>query len=396
MEDVPVLCNVLWATRDEALRVRRGTIRLGYFPACGHLYNLAFDPSLLDYTQQYENSLHFSAYFQHYATELAQDLVSRHNLRGKRIVEIGSGKGDFLTMLCKLGGNRGWGYDASYAPDEAHTVENVTFIQTFDFEQHPEHNADLIVCRHVLEHIEDPDAFLEKVRRVIGDRKDTVVFFEVPNSLWTLRQLGIWDIIYEHCSYFSPQSLAAVFEHNGFDVLAVNEVFGGQFLTIEALTSGRWQVIDDGGAGKQRSRGEVGRWPSAVGGRRFHHWSKGIPQLAADAMVFAEKYQQKREVWRKKLREITAAGQKVVVWGAGSKGTTFMNVLNAGDNVQYVVDINPRKQGKYVSGAGQEIVPPEFLRAYRPDVVVVMNTNYRAEIGRMLQDMGVTAELLVA
>ncbi len=383
MRDVPVFCNVLWASREEALGVMRGTIRLGYAPDCGHVYNLAFDPSLLDYTQEYENSLHFSPHFQRYATELAEGLVERHNLRGKRIMEIGAGKGDFLIMLCEMGGNQGWGFDASYVPDEEHQHPSVTFIQAFDFEQHPEHNADLIVCRHVLEHIEDPDAFVAKVRRVVGGRRDTVVYFEVPNSLWTLRQLGIWDIIYEHCSYFSPQSLAAVFERNGFEVLAVNEVFGGQFLTIEAVASGKGQ-----GAGEeeQGSGGAEEQW----------RIRRGLPQVTADAQAFAENYRRKRDEWQGRLAEMAAAGKKAVVWGAGSKGVTFMNALDAAEVIEYVVDINPRKQGKYVSGAGQQIVAPEFLRDYRPDVVIIMNANYREEIGRMLTEVGVTAELLVA
>jgi 2-polyprenyl-3-methyl-5-hydroxy-6-metoxy-1,4-benzoquinol methylase len=397
MQDVPVFCNVLWPSRDEALNVSRGTIRLGYFPACGHVYNLDFDSSLLDYNQQYENSLHFSPTFQQFATELAQGLVGRYNLRGKRIMEIGAGKGDFLLMLCEIGGNLGWGFDASYVPDEARTAENVTFIQAFDFEQHPGHNADLIVCRHVLEHIEDPDAFVAKVRRMVGGRKDTVVFFEVPNSLWTLRQLGIWDIIYEHCSYFSPQSLAAIFERNGFEVLALNEVFGGQFLTIEAVASGKWQVAGGGGTEEQRSRGAEEKWAvgserSAVGGRLW----KALPQVMADALAFSDNYRRKRDAWRQKLEALAAENRNAVVWGAGSKGVTFMNALNASDAIEYVVDINPRKQGKYVSGTGQEIVSPQFLRTYRPEVVIIMNANYRDEIGRMLEGVGVKAELLVA
>lgn len=371
MRDLPVHCNVLWPTREDALNAPRGNIRLGYFPGCGHTYNLDFDPSLMEYTQEYENSLHFSAVFQEYAEALAAGLVERYDLRGKDIVEIGAGKGDFLIMLSRLGDNRGWGYDPSYVPDEGYTADGVTFIEDFYTEKYTDQQADLIVCRHVLEHIEDPDAFIDQVRRAVGDRPNTVVFFEVPNSLWTLSRAGIWDVIYEHCSYFSPMSLAHLFEAHGFRVLALNEVFGGQFVAIEAAPADGTPVYES-------------------------RWQMGLPQLTADALAFAANFRAKADEWRGRVATLTAEGKRGVVWGAGSKGVTFLNVIQPGEVISYIVDINPRKQGKFVGGTGQEIVAPEFLSAYQPDFVIIMNANYREEIGRTLGELGVAAEILVA
>ncbi len=370
MPSMPVHCNVLWSTYEEAINAPRGRIRLGYFADCGHVYNLAFDPSLMEYTQEYENSLHFSPVFQEYATALAERLVRRYDLRGKDIVEIGAGKGDFLIMLSRLGANRGWGYDPSYVPEEGYTADGVTFIQDFYSEKYIDQQADLIVCRHVLEHIEDPDSFIAQVRRAVGPRERTVVFFEVPNSLWTLRQLGIWDIIYEHCSYFSPVSLARVFRQNDFRVLEVNEVFGGQFLSIDAVPAmGEAQPADD---------------------------AIELDRLRADAIAFADNYRSKKAHWEHQLGRLAAEGKRGAVWGAGSKGVTFLNALPAGETIPYIVDINPRKQGKFVPGTGQAIVPPSAMASYQPDFVVIMNANYREEIGRMLAEQGVEAEILVA
>lgn len=369
MKQVPVHCNVLWPTREEAINAPRGDIRLGYLSGCGHTYNLDFEPALMEYTQEYENSLHFSPRFQEYATALAEGLIEKYDLRDKDIVEIGAGKGDFLIMMCSMQGNRGWGFDPSYVPEEGYTAPNVTFVQDFYTEKYTSQRADLIVCRHVLEHIEDPDAFISQVRRAVGDQQ-SVVFFEVPNSLWTLRQGGIWDIIYEHCSYFSPVSLAYLFQRHGFKVLAVNEVFGGQFLTIEA-------VPDDGSDA-----------PADL--------SAELAQLTADAHSFAASYRAKREDWQARLSELAAAGKRGVIWGAGSKGVTFLNAMETGDEIAAVVDINPRKQGKFVPGTGQEIVPPSALSDIRPDFVIIMNANYREEIGHMLAEVGVSADILVA
>ena len=385
MPGVPVHCNVLWPTREAALAAPRGDIHLTYLPACGHTYNPAFDPSLMEYTQEYENSLHFSPRFQEYASALAEGLVEKYDLRGKDIVEIGAGKGDFLIMLCALSGNRGWGYDPSYVPEPGYTAPNVTFVQEFYSEKTLDQPADLVVCRHVLEHIPDPDAFIAQVRQAVGDKR-SVVFFEVPNALWTLQRGGIWDVIYEHCSYYSPTSLAALFERHGFRVLAVNEVFGGQFLTIEA------EPMDDGRpptADHRQSESELsdsGR-PSAVG---------GLVAPTSDALSFATTYAAKRDEWQARLGELAADGKRGVVWGAGSKGVTFLNATGAGEEIVAVVDINPRKQGKYVAGAGQPIVAPAQLADIQPDFVIIMNANYREEIGGMLAEMSVAAEILVA
>jgi FlaA1/EpsC-like NDP-sugar epimerase len=89
-------------------------------------------------------------------------------------------------------------------------------------------------------------------------------------------------------------------------------------------------------------------------------------------------------------------GQRAVVWGAGSKGVTFLNALQARDPIGHVVDINPRKQGMYVAGTGQQIVAPEFLKEARPDVVIVMNPVYEDEIRRWVGELGLTPDLICA
>ena len=85
---------------------------------------------------------------------------------------------------------------------------------------------------------------------------------------------------------------------------------------------------------------------------------------------------------------------KVVLWGSGSKATSFLTTLAVGDAVQYVVDINPARQGTYVAGTGHEIVAPEFLADFQPDVVIIMNSIYRQEIGANLKNMGLSHNVI--
>ena len=119
MAEVPVFCNVLCSTRGEALQVPRGQIELGFCARCGFITNLAFDPEKVKYSPQYENALHFSPRFQEYAEALARRLVDRHSLKGKTVLEIACGDGAFLRRLCKLGDNRGIGFDPSFEPERA-------------------------------------------------------------------------------------------------------------------------------------------------------------------------------------------------------------------------------------------------------------------------------------
>jgi hypothetical protein len=77
-----------------------------------------------------------------------------------------------------------------------------------------------------------------------------------------------------------------------------------------------------------------------------------------------------------------------VVWGAGSKGVMFLNHVQNRNGVEYVVDINPQKQGMFVAGTGQQIVSPQFLQLYRPDVIVVMNVIYQKEIQEVTAGLG--------
>ena len=361
-------CNLLWPKRELALDAPRGDIQLGYCLTCNHIYNYAFDSSKVEYTQAYENSLHFSPRFQQYATSLANHLIERYDLHGKTIVEIGAGKGDFLIMLCEQGNNRGLGFDPSYEPDLAdHRSDRVSFIQDYYSEQYAGHEADLICCRHVLEHIADPKDFLTAIRRALAENHDAVVFFEMPSAKYTLVNLGIWDIIYEHCSYFSHDSLAWIFRQTRFQVLNLAETFSGQFLTIEARSARDTTVTNNK--------------------------LENLSQFVAD---FDNKYRQKVSFWQNELNKIVKSGQRAVVWGAGSKGVSFLNVVDSSHAIKYLVDLNPRKHNMYVAGTGQQIVSPEFLTEYQPDLVVIMNPNYEDEIRQRLANMNLAPRIRIA
>ena len=372
IRSVPVYCNVLLSSRSEALHVPRGDISLMVCRVCGHIFNAAFDPRQMEYTQSYENSLHFSPRFQGYAQELAEGLVARYQIQNRTVIDIGCGKGDFLALLCGLGNNRGFGFDPSYVPGQLPPAleERMTIIQDYYSPRYAQYQADLIVCRHVLEHIRDPRLFLKAVREAIGARTETIVFFEVPNVLYTLADMGIWDVLYEHCSYFSVPSLSRAFRESGFSVLRASPLYDNQFLGVDARP--------DGGPDSGRTPEEDPR------------------EVLAHARVFADKYREKVQRWTARLEKLRSTGARVAVWGGGTKGVMFLNTMQTGDGIPWMVDINPRKLGKFVPGTGQQIVAPEFLVEYRPNVIIIMNPTYRTEIEKALRDLRIEAAVEIA
>ena len=188
-------------------------------------------------------------------------------------------------------------------------------------------------------------------------------------SFYTLKDLGIWDLIYEHCSYFSPSSLKTAFEECGFRVLHQAESFQGQFLTIETL-------LDEN--------------PAATGIS-----DRLLADLSTFVSEFKHNFEDKVAKWRSWMRETHFKKQKVVVWGAGSKGATFLNLTDSQKAVEYVVDINPRKHGNYIAGSGQKIVAPEFLSGYKPSTVIVMNPVYLTEIQKMVHALEIQPQFIL-
>ncbi len=367
VEKVPVNSVLLVINRDEALNFQTGNITLAVCPACGFISNIAFDEALTQYTARYEATQGYSPTFNKFHQALAQDLIERYDLRGKDLIEIGCDKGDFITMLCELGENRGVGFDPAYVPGRhpSPAAERLTFIPDFYSEKYTDYRADFICCKMTLEHIPNVGEFISTVRRSIGANHESVVFFQIPNARYVLCDVAFWDIYYEHCSYFTKGSLARLFRRNGFEVRDLWTAYDDQYLMIEArpvaATSGAGALADE--------------------------------ESPAETMqmvdYFVEHYEAKRNEWRRKLEEMKSAGQKVVLWGGGSKGVAFLTTLNQSlDDIAYAVDINPIKTGTFMAGTGQEIVSPTFLVDYKPDVVIIMNPVYLDEITRDLHALG--------
>jgi len=369
--NVPVNSCVLLSTLQQASDFPRGNIILGFCKACGFISNVAFDPSKVDYSSVYEDQQCFSSTFNAFANNLATRLIKKHNLHNKRVLEIGCGKGDFLALLCELGHNHGVGIDPAYVKGriQSKASNGLTFIRDYYSERYANYHGDFVCCRHTLEHIQNTAEFVNSVRRSISRRFDTIVFFEVPDTTRVMRELAFWDIYYEHCSYFTLGSLARLFRICKFEVTDLSKDFDNQYLLIEAR-------------------------PVNQSSRKTHEQEESIAESKRDVKVFSANVPQKLDQWKSLLQQFKVNKKRVVIWGSGSKCVSFMSTLGIKDEIKYVVDINPYRHGKYLPGSGKKIMHPEFLKKYKPDVTIVMNSIYCNEIQKMLEDMGVTTEVI--
>jgi SAM-dependent methyltransferase len=367
--NVPAHSCVLLPTQEAAVGYPTGSVLLAFCSSCGFITNVDFDPGLIDYTQDYEETQGFSGRFSQFARSLAERLIDRFDVRGKDVLEIGCGKGEFLVLLCELGNNRGVGIDPSYVPERLNTDAEIKFIRDYYSERSTDLTGDLICCRHTLEHIGPTGDFVRLVRRSAERTAGAGIFVEVPDVRRVLRECAFWDIYHEHCSYFSPGSLARLFRSTGFEVLDLTLDFDDQYILLESR-------LDEAAPEQRRPLEEP------------------VEELAADVEAFRRHQAEHVERWRNEVWERHSRGERIVLWGSGSKGVAFLTTLGLRDEIEHVVDINPFRHGMYMPGTGQRIVSPEFLQEYRPQFVVAMNPIYIEEIRRDLDRLGVSTDLI--
>lgn len=364
--ELPVHVGVLWPDAESAKRAQKGAVGLAFCRACGLIHNPFFDPSLTDYGQEYDNSLHASGVFRHFELALAERLVSRYGLHKRSVVEVGSGGGHFLRIICDLGENVGTGFDPSFNSSqlEVQSSGRVSIVRDEFTPDSLTGPIDLLCCRQVLEHIPEPMAFLETLRSSAG--ADTIVYLEVPNSRMLLEDLSVWDIVYEHCLYFTDESLRFAAELAGFEVIDAREDFEGQFLSVDSRKSDTMPSPPD--------LGELGHLVSS----------------------FGQQYAQRLATWGDRLAAMFEEGRTVAAWGGGARAIGYFNMLDIAEGVSCVVDLNERKQGTFIAGTGHPVVSPLYLEELRPDVVIVFNAIYLDEINASLHEMGLDPEVLAA
>jgi SAM-dependent methyltransferase len=228
-------------------------------------------------------------------------------------------------------------------------------------------SADLLVGNNVLAHVPDLNDFVAGMKTLL--KPQGVITMEFPHLMRLMAEKQ-WDTIYhEHFSYFSFSTVSRVFEAHGLRLFDVDELatHGGS-LRIYGCHA------ED--ATKQMSgdaRGLLDREREA-----------GFDDLATYTSFGEEVERDKREILSF-LIDLKQQGRRIVGYGAPAKGNTLLNYCGIRtDFIDYTCDLNPHKQGHYLPGSHIPIRDPDAIRQDRPDIVLVLPWNLRAEIMEQL------------
>jgi SAM-dependent methyltransferase len=372
-ERVPVHQNLISDSREAALAAPTGKLTMCICRSCGFVYNATFDLKRMSYDARYDNTQTCSPEFEQYVNGLVAHLVDESGVRGKTVVEVGCGKGDFIRRLVEHPGSEinGIGFDPTYVGPETRSGGKLRFERRFYDEDASSVRADVVVCRHVIEHVPRPLELLRSIRRAVSARPEALICFETPSVGWILENQVVWDFFYEHCSIFTPESLSRAFREAGFDVSSVSPVFGDQYMWAEAR-------------------------PAATPREEAYDPSP----LVALAERFSEAAAQLKGKWLAALDRSAADApgrSRVGVWGAGAKGVTFANLIDPdATGVHCFIEVNPAKQGKFIPGTGHRIIGPQQIEYERLGTILVLNPNYFDEMQEYLDAAGSPAVLIDA
>ncbi len=371
--DVPTQAGYLAPSRAEALDCRLGDIELQHCRVCGHIWNRSFDPAKVGFDPDYDFSQYHSAVYRDYIAASIQRLESRYGLVGKTALDIACGKGEFLRLLIGAGVAKAIGFDPTFVETNLND-EDREHIMVYRKNYGPLDSAlkpDLVTCRSALQYVPNPRRFLSSIREALDGQFGTIVYFEVPSGAEAFRERIVWYVGYEAGCFFSPASLARVFRECGFQVLDILPALGSSQLEIEA---------------KPSSSPSTCQWEAA----------ELVAEIDGQVDEFATEYASQVGEWTDRFDEYRRMGKCVVLWASGMRAISLLaNVESAGAAVDYVVDVNPHRQGRYMPKTGQQVVPPGELSRINPDVVIATNPNYATEIAAQIHDLGIRCDFEV-
>lgn len=271
------------------------------------------------------------------------DFVNRFALRGKKVVEIGCGRGEYLSIMARCGVEA---YGLEFAADAVSHAQKsglrVTKGYVGDATCTLEHAPfDAFFILNFMEHLPDLNTVLGGIRRNLSIGGLGLV--EVPNFDMILRNKLFAEFVTDHLFYFTKDTLTTTLKMNGFDVLECTEILHDYVISA---------VV--------RHRG-----PLDIASFDAHQHF-----LEAKVEDYLSRFGPKR----------------VAIWGAGHQALAIMALCGLGGRIRYIVDSAVFKQGRYSPATHIPIVAPDMLRTDPVDAVIVMAGGYSAEVAALVRN----------
>jgi hypothetical protein len=268
--------------------------------------------------------------------------INRFSLKGKKLIEIGCGRGEYLSLLQQCGTDS-YGLEQSRESVE-HCLTNGLkvskgFIEYSDFriDHFP---FDAFIILNFLEHMPNVNTVLRGISNNLTD--NAVGLVEVPNFDMILKNNLFSEFTSDHLFYFTRDTLLTTLKLNGFEILECNEVWYDYIISA---------VV------KKRVKLDLEQFSNQ--------------QLKLKSEI--EEY-------------INQSGnKKIAIWGAGHQALAIISLMDLASSVKYVVDSAIFKQGKYTPATHIPIVSPETLESDPVDAVIIMAASYSDEVSRIIR-----------
>jgi len=345
-------------------------------PSCWLVQTVAYSGSTELFDEEYAYFSSFSDTWLRHAEHYVDTMVERFGLNGdSHVVEVASNDG-YLLQYVKERGIPCLGIEPTASTVAAARLKGVDTLQEFFGGEIARlladqgRQADLMVANNVLAHVPEIDGFSAAFAALL--KPQGVATFEFPHLMQLIEHCQFDTIYHEHFSHLSFGIVARVFDANGLRAFDVEEldthggslrVFAQRKDTGRHVTSERVARLLDS---------------EAAAGMRSGGYYRGFQQQAEKA----------KDDFLAFLLTAKRQGKSVAAYGAAAKGNTLMNYAGVRpDLIPFVVDRNPAKQGKFMPGSRIPIVDEDRLRQEKPEYVVILPRNLKAEVMRQLEYM---------
>jgi SAM-dependent methyltransferase len=298
------------------------------------------------------------------------DFVNKHSLQRKKIVEIGCGKGEFLSIMQEFTPET---YGLEYSEESvARCVKSGLrvfpgFIENADYKlNHRPFDAFFIL--NFLEHLPEPNAVLQGIHNNLTD--DGIGLIEVPNFDMIMQKKLFSEFIGDHLFYFTRETLSSTLWLNGFEIVDCTVEWYDYIISVVVRPIRNYQ----------RKPGKV-EWAKDT---EFTNISNGVKKRKKTDLSDFQSYQTKLKKDIEKYLSLFK-NKKVAIWGASHQALAIISLLNLSGRIVYVIDSAVFKQGKFTPATHIPIVAPEKLNSEPVDAIIVMAAGYSDEVAKIIR-----------